>query len=71
MEAMNEKTNWVVAAAIKNGLVACRCSPSGELKKITDEEWACKMGTKRIPSDWLERGIHGCRMEFHQYQTSA
>ena len=54
MEAMNEKTNWVVEAAIRNGLLAYRCSPSGELKKITDEEWACKMGTKRIPSDWLE-----------------
>ena len=54
MEELNEKNNWVVEAAIRNGLVAYRCSPSGELKKITDEEWACKMGTKRIPSDWLE-----------------
>ena len=54
MEALNEKNNWVVEAAIRHGLVAYRCSPSGELKKITDEEWACKMGTKRIPSDWLE-----------------
>ena len=54
MEALNEKNNWVVEAAIRNGLVAYRCSPSGKLKKITDEEWACKMGTKRIPSDWLE-----------------
>ena len=55
MEAMKEKTNWVVEAAIRNGLVAYRCSPSGELKKITDEEWACKTGTRRIPSDWLEK----------------
>ena len=54
MEAMNEENNWVVEAAIRNGLVAYRCSPSGELKQITDEDWACKMGTKRIPSDWLE-----------------
>ena len=52
MQVMNEKTDWVVKGAIRNGLIAYRATPSGQLQDIRSDEYL--MGSKRIPDAWLE-----------------
>ena len=56
----NHQNSWVLAATIRNGILAYLPDPSkGILVPIADQEWASqfKAGSKRIPSDWLEHRL--------------
>eukprot|EP00434_Breviolum_minutum_P035266 symbB.v1.2.031211.t1/scaffold3598.1/size53462/1 len=57
----NHQNSWVLAATIRNGLLAHLPVPSkGIMVTIADQEWASeytKAGSTRIPSDWLEHRL--------------
>ena len=56
----NHQDSWVLAATIRNGILAYLPDPSkGIMVPIADQEWASqfKAGSKRIPSDWLEHRL--------------
>ena len=56
----NHQNSWVLAATIRNGILAFLPDPSkGIWVPVADQEWASqfKAGSKRIPSDWLEHKL--------------
>ena len=58
LQRENEEKDFIVKAAVRNGLLAYSCNSKGEFKPIKEQEWYSAdeypMGTKRIPSDWLQ-----------------
>ena len=57
MSKKNLEDEWVLKAAIRNGILGYIPS-GGKLQKVTECSWAqaegFQMGTKRIPSDWFK-----------------
>ena len=57
MSKKNLEDEWVLKAAIRNGILGYIPS-QGKLQKVTECSWAqaegFQMGTKRIPSDWFK-----------------
>ena len=58
MATKNEQDQWVLRAAVRNGILVYRPNPqTGTLERMLEQKWAKKMGlsmgTKRLPARWF------------------
>ena len=58
MSEKNDEDQWVLRAAVRNGILAWRPNPDkGCLEEVTTQPWCAEMdlsmGSKRIPAEWL------------------
>ena len=62
MATKNEQDQWVLRAAVRNGILVWRPNPqTGTLERMLEQKWAKKMGlsmgTKRLPARWFQNRL--------------
>lgn len=62
MATKNEQDQWVLRAAVRNGILVYRPNPqTGILERMLEQKWAkqmgLSMGTKRLPARWFQNRL--------------